>query len=137
MITIVLDGDHPDLCPVRAANKKFLRAKGLGQTEDEPMAVFVNKSGKKKYFTGNKISDVLCSARAVHPDMSEDKTKQFSLHSGRVWALVLMSKACMVPDFIKSCLHWYWANHIAYTYMTYPFSNNNTSIPLAKNLRKY
>jgi hypothetical protein len=47
LITIVLDDDHPDLCPVRAAYKIFLRAKRLCQTDDEPMAVFVNKSGKK------------------------------------------------------------------------------------------
>ncbi len=59
--------------------------------DNKPMAVFVNKSGKKKYLTGNKTSNVLRSvARAVHPNLSEDKIKQFSSHSGRVWALVLL-----------------------------------------------
>jgi hypothetical protein len=71
------------------------------------MAVFVNKSGKKKYLMGNKISDVLRSvARAVHLDLSNDEIKQFSLHSGRVWTLVLLDKAGMVPDFMKSHLRW-------------------------------
>jgi hypothetical protein len=75
MITIVLDDDHPNLCPVRAACKIFLQAKRLRQMDNEPTAVFINKSGKKKYLTGNKISDFMCLvARAVHPDLSKDKT---------------------------------------------------------------
>jgi hypothetical protein len=69
------------------------------------MAVFVINNGKIKYLTGNKISDVLCTfARKVHPDLSEDEIKRFSSHSGRVWALVLLDKAGMSPDFCKSCL---------------------------------
>ncbi len=77
------------------------------------MAVFVNKNGNTKYLTGNKISDVLRTiARIVHPDLSEDKIKRFSSHSGRVWALVLLDKAGMSPDFCKSRLRWmgksYW-----------------------------
>jgi hypothetical protein len=71
------------------------------------MAVCVNKNGNTKYLTGNKISDVLRTiARIVHPDLSKDKIKRFSSHSGRVWALVLLDEAGMSPDFCKSCLHW-------------------------------
>jgi hypothetical protein len=74
LITIVLDDNHPNLCPISAAYQNFLRAKRLGQTDQEPMAVFLNKSGNKKYLTGNKISKVLRSiARAVHPNLFEDK----------------------------------------------------------------
>jgi hypothetical protein len=51
LITIVLDDNHPDLCPTRAAYKIFLQAKRLGQTDNKPMVVFVNKSGKKKHLT--------------------------------------------------------------------------------------
>jgi hypothetical protein len=69
------------------------------------MAIFVNKHGNTKYLTGNKIPDVLRSiARAVHPDLSEDKIKILSLHSGRVWALVLLDEAGMNPDFMNSRL---------------------------------
>jgi hypothetical protein len=46
-ISIISD-NHPNLCPVRAAYKIFLQAKRLGQTDNEPMAVFVTKSRKKK-----------------------------------------------------------------------------------------
>jgi hypothetical protein len=76
LITIVSDDNDPNLCPVRAAYKIFLQAKRLGQTDNEPMAVLINKSGKKKYLTGNKISDVLRSfARAVHSNLSKDEIK--------------------------------------------------------------
>ncbi len=105
--TLISDDNHPDICPVQAAYKIFLRSKRLGQTDKQPMAAFVNKNGKTKYSMGNKISDVLCTfARKVHPDLSEDKIKRFSSHSSRVWALVLLDEAGMSPDFCKSHLHW-------------------------------
>jgi hypothetical protein len=71
------------------------------------MAIFINKHGDTKYLTGNKISDVLHSiARVVHPDLSEDEIKRLSLHSGQVWALVILDEAGMSPDFMKSRLRW-------------------------------
>jgi hypothetical protein len=106
-ITLISDSNHPDICPVQAAYKIFLRSKRLGQTDKQPMAVFVNKNGETKYLMGNKFSDVLRTfARKVHPDLSEDKIKRFSSHLGRVWALVLLDEAGMSPDFCKSCLRW-------------------------------
>jgi hypothetical protein len=106
-ITINADNDHQEIFPVRAAYRIFLSAKCLGQTDSQPMAVFIKNAGAKKYVTGNKISDVLCAvAKHVHPDLIEDEFKRFSLHSGRVWALVLLDEAGMSPDFMKSCLHW-------------------------------
>ncbi len=86
-ITLKSDDNHPNICPVQAAYKIFLQSRRLGQTAKQPMAVFVNKNGKTKYLTGNKISDVPHTiARIVHPDLSEDKIKRFSSHSGKVWA---------------------------------------------------
>jgi hypothetical protein len=106
-ITLVSDNDHLDICLVRAAYRIFLQAKRLGQSNSQPMAIFVNNHGNTKYLMGNKISDVLCSiTRAVHPDLCEDKIKRFSLHSGQVWALVLLDEAGMTPDFMKSRLCW-------------------------------
>jgi hypothetical protein len=71
------------------------------------MGIFVNKFGITRYLTGNKIQDVLQSiARAVHPDLTEDEIKCFSSHSGRVWALVLLDEAGMLPAFITSHLRW-------------------------------
>ncbi len=82
-ITLVANNNHPDICPVRAAYRIFLRAKRLGQLDSQPMAVFVNKHGITRYLTGKKISDILQSiARAVHPDLSEDAIEHYSSHSG-------------------------------------------------------
>jgi hypothetical protein len=71
------------------------------------MAVFMNKFSITRYLTGGKIVDLLQStAKAVHPDLSADEINRFSSHSGRVWALVLLDKARMTPDFMTSCLCW-------------------------------
>ncbi len=104
-ITLVADKNHPDICPVRAAHRIFLQAKRLGQSDSQPMAVFVNKNNATKFLTGNKIAEVSQSiAKAVHPDLTEDELKKFSSHLGRVWALVLLDEAGMTPDFMKSRL---------------------------------
>ena len=106
-ITLVSDDSHPDICPVRAAYHIFLRAKRLGQSDSEPMGVFVNKTGSTKYLTGNKIQEVLQSiAKEVHPDLTKDELKRFSSHSGRVWALVLLDEAGMSPVFMTARLRW-------------------------------
>jgi hypothetical protein len=102
-IMLVADNDHPGICPVQAAYRIFLHAKRLGQSDSQPMAVFVNKHGITRYLTGKKNSDILQSiARAFHPDLLEDAIKRYSSHSGWVWALVLLNEAGMTPDFMKS-----------------------------------
>ena len=89
-ITLVANDAHPDICPVRAAYRIYLRAKRLGQLDSEPMGVFVNKFGIKKYLTGGKIAEILRSvAKRVHPDWSADDLSRISSHSGRVWALAI------------------------------------------------
>ncbi len=72
------DDDHPEICPVWAAYRIFLRAKELGQTDSQPMAIFENQLGKTKYLTGNKIAELLQSlARSTHPDMTLDEISRF------------------------------------------------------------
>jgi hypothetical protein len=79
----------------------------LDQLDSEPMGVFVNKLGIKKYLTGGKITKVLRSvAKKVHPDWSANDLSQISSHLGRVWALVLLDKAGMSPAFMTSQLRW-------------------------------
>ena len=106
-LTIVADLEHFYICPVRAAYRIFIRARRLGQQEHEPMGVYLNKQGDMKYLTGNTIANMLRKiARSVHPDMSEDDILRLSVHSGRVWALVLLDEAGMSPDFMKCRLRW-------------------------------
>jgi hypothetical protein len=59
MITFAADDKHPHICPVRSAYWIFLRAKRLGQADNQPMGVYVNHQGLVKYLTGNKISELL------------------------------------------------------------------------------
>jgi hypothetical protein len=106
-ITLVTNNAHQDICPVRAAHRIYLRAKKLNQSDSEPMGVFVNKFGIKKYLTGGKIAKVLQSvAKIVHPDWSADKLSRISSHLGRVWALILLDEAGMTPAFMTSRLRW-------------------------------
>jgi hypothetical protein len=106
-ITIAADIDYPAICPVQAAYRIFLRAKELGQADDQPMAVFVNNQSQTKYLTGSKIAEILQSvAKTTHPDMTPDKISRISSHSGRVWAFVLLDVAGISPDFIKSRLRY-------------------------------
>ena len=71
------------------------------------MGVHLNKQGNKKYLTGNSIANLLQKvARAAHPEMSEEEVQKISVHSGRVWALVLLDEAGMTPDFMKCRLRW-------------------------------
>ena len=105
-ISIVAEYLNIDISAVHAAYKIFLRSIRLGQKEDEPMGIFVNK-GEKRYLTTNKIAQVLQkAARAAHPTWTEDEVKRISSHSGRVWALVLLSEAGESPDFMKKRLRW-------------------------------
>jgi hypothetical protein len=131
-ITLVANHDHKEICPVRAARCISLRAKRLGQSESEPLGVFVNKFGIKKYFTGNKIAEVLCSvAKKVHPDWTADELSRIFSHSGRVWALVLLDEAGMRPAFMTSRLRWMgWANLTSCTFVILPSFKTNTSMPL-------
>lgn len=72
----------------------------MGQLEDEPLAVFINHQGIKKYLTSSKIADMLHSiAKDAHPDMTKGDISKMSSHSGRVWVLVLLDEAGMSPSF--------------------------------------
>jgi hypothetical protein len=85
----------------------FLCAKRLGQADNQPMGVYVYHQGLVKYLTGNKISELLQAvAKKCHPGLTKDEISRFSSHSGRVWAVILLDKAGMNPDFIKSQLRW-------------------------------
>jgi hypothetical protein len=72
------DDNHPEICPVWAAYRIFLRAKELGQIDSQPMEIFKNQLGKTKYLTGNKIAELLQSlARSTRPDMTIDEISRF------------------------------------------------------------
>ena len=53
-------------------------------------------------------------AAFTHPDLTPNEIKQFSSHSGRVWAVVLLDQAGKSPDFIKLRLHWLGDSYRSY-----------------------
>jgi hypothetical protein len=73
-ITFVANDKHQNIWPVRASYRIYLQGKRLGQSDDQPMGVFVSHHGLVKYLTANKIADVLQSiAREYHPDLTRDE----------------------------------------------------------------
>ncbi len=106
-ITLAAEIDWPKICPVCSAMRLVLRAKWLNQPDDMPVGVYKTKKGKVIYLTGNKIAELLQKAvKEVRPDTTSDELKQYSAHSLRVWACVLLDKAGKLPDYIKKRLCW-------------------------------
>jgi hypothetical protein len=128
-ITLAADDKNHHICPVRAAHRIYLRAKHLGQSDDQPMGVFVNHQGIVRYLTANKIAEVFQSvAKTYHPDLTRDENMRFSSYSIRLWAVVLLDEAGMNPDFIKSRLRWMGDSYC--TCETPQYSIPNISLPL-------
>ena len=106
-ISFVADNKHSDICPVCTAYQIFLRAKCLGQSNDQPMGIFTNHQAVMKYLTASKIAEVFESvAKICHPDLTRDEIMHFTSYSIRVWAVVLLDEAGMNANFIKSRLRW-------------------------------
>ena len=102
-ITLVADDMNHHICPVHTAHRIYLRTKRIGQSDDQPMGVFVNHQGIVRYLTADKIAEVFQSvAKTCHPNLTRDEIIRFSSHSIRVWAVILLDEAGMNPDFIKS-----------------------------------
>ncbi len=107
LITLAAESDQPKICPVRSAMRLVLRARQLNQPDDMPVAVYKTKKGKVIYLTGNKIAELLYKAvKKVGPDTTPDELKNYSAHSLRVWACVLLDEAGKSPDYIKKRLRW-------------------------------
>jgi hypothetical protein len=104
-ITLAAEIDQPKICPVRSAMQLVLWAKRLNQPDDMPIMVYKTKKGKVIYLTGNKIAKLLRKGfKEVRPDTTPDELKQYSAHSLRVWACVLLEEAGKLPNYIKKRL---------------------------------
>jgi hypothetical protein len=106
-ITLAAESDQPEICPVRSAMQLVLQARQLNQLDDMPVVVYKTKKGKVICLAGNKIAELLRMAvKKVCPNTTLDKLKQYSAHSLRVWASILLDEARKLPDYIKKRLHW-------------------------------
>jgi hypothetical protein len=101
-ITLAVDVNHPEICPVRSALRIVLRAQRLGQPSNLPVAMYKLKQGKTLYLTDNKIAELLRAVvRAIRPDTTKEELKRYSTHSLRIWACVLLDEAGKSPEYIK------------------------------------
>ena len=106
-INLYRDEVNVSLCPVRAGIRIVLRAHRLKVTEDEPIAVYVNKKGLRKYVTGSKIAEHFREAATeVHGITDKKELSLYSAHSMRVTAAVLLHQANKSGSYIKIRLRW-------------------------------
>ena len=106
-ITLSAEVDQPKICLVHSALRLVLRARCLNQPDDMPLGVYKTKRDKSMYLTGNKIAELLWKAiKSVRPDTTSEELKQYSAHSLRVWAWVLLKEAGKLPNYIKKRLCW-------------------------------
>ena len=93
-ITLYAEVDRPEICLVQSAMHLVLQARRLNQPDEMPLGVYKTKKGKRIYLTGSKITELLWKAvKSVQPDTATEELKQYSAHSLRVWACVLLDEA--------------------------------------------
>jgi hypothetical protein len=91
---------------VLAAFDIYMRSIAIGQTDDLPMAAFLNNN-KIEYVTLKDVSTFFQKiAKKVHPKLSKSEIQKYSSHSIRVWACVTLDEAGKSASFIKARLRW-------------------------------
>jgi hypothetical protein len=96
------DHDNPQLCLVEAFLRLIERAQLLGQPDNMPFSVYLNKRVKTVYLTGQTVTNFLRKiAKKLYPHMTEEELSYYSCHSFRAWAAVLLSEAGKDGDYIK------------------------------------
>jgi hypothetical protein len=71
-----------------------------------PVACYLKKDALA-YITGSRIAILFrAAARAVRLTISKEEVQQYSAHSLRVWACVLLNEVGKSPDYIKKRLCW-------------------------------
>ena len=83
------------------------RARRLGQSDDMPLSCYRKKKAPLLYLTGNRIALLLREAvKKVRPSTPSAELKQYSAHSLRVWACVLLDEAGKPASYIQKRLRW-------------------------------
>jgi hypothetical protein len=105
-ITLLSDKANTVICPVLASLRLVLRARRFLQPDSMPVACYLKKDARA-YITGSRIAILFrAAARALRPTISKEEVQQYSAHSLRVWACVLLDEAGKSPDYIKKRLRW-------------------------------
>jgi hypothetical protein len=106
MVTLLSDKTNIAICPVLATLRLVLRSHCLSQPDLMRVACYLKKDALA-YIIGSRIAILFrAAARAMHPNISKEEEQQYSAHSLRVWACVLLDEAGKLPGYIKKHLHW-------------------------------
>jgi hypothetical protein len=84
------------------------RAKGLHVTDDQPLAVYHHFPGSKapKWNVRSRMDRLLKLAANASYDLTQAEVGQYSWHSMRVGASVILNAAGYFEMDITSCLRW-------------------------------
>ena len=108
VITFACDPDNPAFCPVAAAYRIARRAIRLRVPAGEPIAVFLNSRGQRRFITGSLVQKQLRQAACTVLGYSskDDEIKKWSSHSIRVTAANLLHRQKFTDSYIQKRLRW-------------------------------
>ena len=108
MIPFARDDGNPSFCPVRAALRIYMRALRLGVPSHEPIGVFRNAQGVRRFITQKLVAihfrEAASAVLNIRPN--DPYLTMWSSHSIRVTAANLLHRARFSDSFIQSRLRW-------------------------------
>ena len=76
---MVVEKDHPDVCPALAVAMMAWRKVRLRHSMSKPLAVFKDKKGKVSYVTQSKVTEVIRTAvKKAFPDTPKKELMKYS-----------------------------------------------------------
>lgn len=107
-ITFARDPADPRFCPVRAALRIYLRSLRLQVPPHEPVGVFRDTDGTRRFITDTMVASYFRDAASKVLRIKRDSPdlQLWSTHSLRVTAANLLHRKQMSDSFIQSRLRW-------------------------------
>ena len=82
---MLVDRDHPGVCPVPAITNMVLRKAKLKHGTKKTLAIFQAKDGTVQYLTHSKVTEIIRKAvKIAYPGISKKDLMVYSCHSVRV-----------------------------------------------------
>ena len=129
-IPFARDRKEPKVCPVLAAIRIVQRANRLGVPLGEPIAVFKNKKGQRRFITDKMVAALLrkAASEVLNIDKHSAKLTLWSTHSIRVTAANLLHREKMTDTFIQTRLRWRSNSFLMYLRNTFYSADQHTKV---------
>ena len=135
-IPFARDRKEPKFCSVLAAVRIAQRATRLKVPQDEPVGVFKNTRGERRFITDKMVAKLLRSAASEVLNINP-KNKQLQLwstHSIRVTAANILHREKMADSFIQTRLRWKSKSFLMYLRNTiYAASQHSKALRISDN----